>query len=157
MNKFVRTIVLSLIVAITGIGTTAIAAERATAEEAIALVKKGIAFYRENGKEKALAAFSDPKGAFVKNELYFFVYGTNGDGIVLAHGQNQKMIGRHLIDMKDNDGILMIREATKIANSSEGKGWLNYNWPNSVTGKVEAKRSYIERIDDIWIGCGIYK
>jgi signal transduction histidine kinase len=150
-----RFIVLSLLTA--GLGVAAHAAERATADEAVALVKKGVAFYKENGKEKALAAFSDPNGPFVKGELYFFVYGTNGDGIVLAHGQNQKMIGRHLIDMKDNDGFAMIREGTKIANSPEGKGWMNYNWPNSLTKAVEAKRSYIERVDDIWIGCGIYK
>ena len=133
------------------------AAERATAEQAVALVKKGIEYYKKNGREKSLAAFSDPNGEFVKGELYFFVYSTNGDGIVLAHGQNQKMIGRHLIDMRDTDGVFLIKEATKIANTPEGKGWISYNWPNSVTKSVEAKRSYIERVDDIWIGCGIYK
>lgn len=134
-----------------------LAAERATAEDAIALVKKGIAYYKENGKEKALAAFNDPHGPFVQGELYFFVYSTNGDGIVLAHGQNQKMVGKYLLDVKDNDGNMMIRDAMKIANSPAGKGWINYNWPNSVTGKIEAKRTYIERAGDIWIGCGIYK
>lgn len=139
------------------LGGAAFAAEpRATADDAIAFVKKGVEFVKKNGKEKALAEFSNPNGQFVKGELYFFVYGTNGDGIVLAHGQNQKMIGRHLIDMKDTDGVFLIKEATKIANSAEGNGWVNYRWPNSVTGKVEPKRSYIEKVGDIWIGCGIY-
>ena len=155
MSKLLKLILVGISAAL--ISVSAFAAEKATAEEAIAFVKKGVAFVKENGKEKALAAFSDPHGQFVKGELYFFVYGTNGDGIVLAHGQNQKMIGLHLLDMKDNDGVPLIREAIKVANSPEGKGWINYNWPNSVTKTVEAKRSYIERVGDIWIGCGIYK
>ena len=131
--------------------------EKPTEEQAVAFVKKGVEFYKKNGKEKALAAFSDPNGEFVKGELYFFVYGANGDGIVLAHGQNQKMIGKQLLDMKDIDGVYLIREANKIAVSPEGKGWVSYKWPNSVTKALEAKKSYIERVGDIWIGCGIYK
>lgn len=133
------------------------AAERAAAEDAVALVQKAAAYVKENGKEKALAAFNDPHGQFVKGELYLFVYSVNGDGINLAHGQNQKLVGKQLINMKDNDGVEIIKEATKIANSPAGKGWLNYNWPNSVTGKVEAKKSYVERVGDIWIACGIYR
>ncbi|MFZ6741861.1 cache domain-containing protein [Undibacterium sp. JH2W] len=138
-------------------GGTASANEKATEEQAVAFVKKGVEYYKKNGKEKALAAFSDPNGEFVKGELYFFVYGANGDGIVLAHGQNQKMIGKQLLDMKDVDGVYLIREANKIAVSPEGKGWVSYKWPNSITKALEAKKSYIERVGDIWIGCGIYK
>ncbi|MFZ6871651.1 cache domain-containing protein [Undibacterium sp. Di27W] len=138
-------------------GSSAYANEKATEEQAVAFVKKGVEYYKKNGKEKALAAFSDPNGEFVKGELYFFVYGANGDGIVLAHGQNQKMIGKQLLDMKDVDGVYLIREANKIAVSPEGKGWVSYKWPNSITKALEAKKSYIERVGDIWIGCGIYK
>lgn len=137
--------------------TMSVAAERASMEEAVAFVKKGAAYLRAHGKEKAFAAFNDPNGPFVKGELYFFVYSANGDGIALAHGQNPNMIGRRLIDLKDVDGVKIIREATKIANSREGKGWLKYRWPNSVTQKVENKQSYIERVGDVWIGCGVYQ
>ncbi|MCV2367805.1 cache domain-containing protein [Roseateles oligotrophus] len=132
-------------------------AQKATTEDAVALVKKGVAYLKENGKEKAFAAFNDPQGQFVKGELYFFVYGTNGDGIVLAHGQNPKMLGKKLIDMKDVDGLPIIRDMTAIANSPEGKGWYKYKWPNSVTKAVEGKQSYVERVGDVWIGCGIYQ
>ncbi len=133
------------------------AAERATMDDAVRLVKKGAAYLKANGKEKAFAAFNDPNGPFIKGELYFFVYSTNGDGIALAHGQNPKMIGRRLIGLKDVDGVYIIREATKIANSPEGHGWLKYRWPNTVTQAVEKKQSYIERVGDVWIGCGIYQ
>ncbi len=129
---------------------------RATAEQAVALVKKGVAYYKTYGRAKALAAFNDPKGEFVKGELYFFVYSTNGDGIVLAHGQNPRMLGKNLIDMQDAHGFYIIREATKIANSPAGNGWLEYMWPNSITKTLEPKKSYIEKVGDIWIGCGVY-
>ncbi|MEN9868844.1 MAG: hypothetical protein RL748_4434 [Pseudomonadota bacterium] len=129
---------------------------RATAAQAVAFVQQGAAYLKQHGKEKAFAAFNDLNGPFVKGELYFFVYGTNGDGVVLAHGQNPKMLGRHLINLQDPDGVFIIREATKIANSPSGKGWLKYRWPNSVTQQVEKKISYIERVGDVWIGCGIY-
>ena len=132
-------------------------AQKATADEAVAMVKKGVAYLKENGKEKAFAAFSDPKGQFVKGELYLFVYGANGDGINLAHGSNPKLIGKTLIDMKDSDGLSIIRDMTAIANSAEGKGWYKYKWPNAVTKAVEAKQSYVEKVGDVWIGCGIYQ
>ncbi|HYD61552.1 MAG TPA: cache domain-containing protein [Noviherbaspirillum sp.] len=137
--------------------SSAYGAGRATPEDAVAFVKKGVEYVKTHGKEKALAAFNDPNGPFIKGELYFFVYGINGDGIVLAHGQNPKMIGRQLIEMKDLDGVYIIKEALKVANSPEGKGWIRYRWPNSLSGKVEMKRSYIERVNDIWIGCGVYE
>jgi signal transduction histidine kinase len=132
------------------------AAEHATREEAVALVKKGVEFYKKNGREKALAAFSDQHGDFVKGELYFFVYSVNGDGIALAHGQNARLIGKSLIDMKTVEGFYPIREATKIANTKEGSGWMSYSWPNSVSKELEKKEAYIERVGDIFIGCGIY-
>ena len=46
-------------------------------------MKKGIEFYKANGKDKALAAFNDPKGQFVKDDLYIFVLDLNGK--MLAH------------------------------------------------------------------------
>jgi cytochrome c len=43
----------------------AAAADRGTADEATVLVKKGIAYLKANGPEKAYAAFNDPQGQFV--------------------------------------------------------------------------------------------
>ncbi|MDM4765707.1 cache domain-containing protein [Pelomonas sp. SE-A7] len=132
-----------------------LAESRATPEEAVALVRQGVAFYQANGRVKALAAFNDPKGPFVKGELYFFVYGANGDGVALAHGQNPKMVGKKLLDMRDANGRFLIRDANRVAASPDGRGWIRYMWPNRLTKRVEPKLSYIERVGDIWIGCGV--
>ncbi len=130
--------------------------EKRDPEEAVEMIRKGAAYYKTHGKQKALAAFNDQNGEFVDGSLYIFSYGTCGDGINLAHGQNAKLIGKQLLELKDVNGIYVIKEFIRIANSPAGKGWLAYDWPNTVTNSVDAKSTYIEKVGDILIGCGIY-
>jgi signal transduction histidine kinase len=33
----------------------------------------------------------------------------------------------------------------KACNGKEGNGWIQYDWPNAVSKKVEAKQSYAEK------------
>jgi signal transduction histidine kinase len=40
---------------------------------------------------------------------------------------------------------------------NKGNGWLDYKWTNPVSKKVEDKSTYVQRHDDFFIGCGIYK
>ncbi len=123
-----------------------------TPEEAKALVEKAIAFYKANGKEKALAEFSNPKGLFVKGDLYIFAY--NPEGTIIAHGGDPRLVGQDFTDVKDADGKYFAREFIKIG--PEG-GWVDYKWTNYVTKKVETKTTYLKRIDGVIIGCGAYK
>jgi cytochrome c len=131
-----------------------IAAENGTKPEAEAMVKKAIAFVKENGREKALAEFSNPKGKFVDRDLYIFVYDMNGK--VLAHGANQKMIGKDMLEMKDPDGTPYVKERIEIVKT-KGKGWQDYKFTNPTTKKIEPKTAYIEKYEDMIIGCGVYK
>ena len=78
------------------------AADKATKEEAVAMVKKGIAFIKANGKDKGYAEITSKTSQFKDRDLYLVVYGL--DGTVHAHGANEKMVGRNLIDLKDIDG-----------------------------------------------------
>ncbi|HXX80891.1 MAG TPA: cache domain-containing protein [Thermodesulfovibrionales bacterium] len=123
-----------------------------TPEEAKALVEKAIAFYKANGKEKALAEFSKPKGQFTKGDLYIFAY--NPKGIIIAHGGDPKLVGKDFANVQDADGKYFAREFITIG--PEG-GWVDYKWMDYATKKVEAKTSYLKRIDDVIIGCGVYK
>jgi signal transduction histidine kinase len=79
-----------------------------SADEAAALIEKSIAFYKANGKEKALAEISNPGGQFVKGDLYVFLWDLNGT--VIAHGANQKLIGKDVSGLKDADGKLFVKE-----------------------------------------------
>jgi signal transduction histidine kinase len=91
---------------------------------------------------------------FVDRDLYIFAYDLSGKCV--AHGANQKMIGIDLIGMKDPDGKEYVKERVEIAKM-KGKGWQDYKFPNPVTKKIESKSAYIEKADDVIIGCGAYK
>jgi signal transduction histidine kinase len=128
--------------------------KRGTAAEAEAMVKKAIAFYKANGKEKAFEAISDVKGKFVDGDLYIFAYDMSGKCV--AHGGNPKMVGKDLIELKDADGKAFVKERVEIIKA-KGKGWQNYKWTNPVTKTIEDKTAYVEKVDDVIIGCGAYK
>jgi len=131
-----------------------LAADKGSKAEAEAMVKKAIVYLKEAGKEKALAEISNPKGKFIDRDLYVFVYDMNGK--VLAHGFNQKMIGKDLIDMKDPDGKFFVKERIEIAKT-KGKGWQEYKFTDPKDKKIDDKTAYIEKYEDMIIGCGAYK
>ncbi len=133
----------------------ALAADKGSADEAIAMVKKAVAMYKAEGRDKTFAAIADPANKdFHDRDLYIYVYDLNG--VALAHGNNPKMVGRNLLGMKDNEGKAMIQEFVDVAKS-KGKGWIDYKWPNPVSKTVDHKSGYVEKVDDILIGSGIYK
>ena len=130
------------------------AGDNATKEEAVAMVKKGVAFIRSAGKDKAYAEISAKGGKFSDRDLYLVVYGH--DGIVRAHGANEKMIGKNLIDLKDVDGKPFVKERVELSQS-KGTFWQDYKFTNPVTKKIEPKSMYCERLDDVAVCGGIYK
>ncbi|QDL55067.1 cache domain-containing protein [Rhodoferax aquaticus] len=134
--------------------TLAHGSESQQAQEVEALVKNAIAYVKANGKEAALREFVNPKGAFIKGDLYLFVY--NAQGVALAH-INDKMIGKNMLDLRDADGKLVIKTVLSLGNSKSGKGWQTYKWPNPVTKEVSVKRSYTERYEGLYISSGYYK
>lgn len=132
-----------------------LAADKGSADEAVAMVKKAVAMVKADGKDKTFAAIADTSNpTFHDRDLYIYVYDLNG--VALAHGNNPKMVGKPLIGLKDNEGKAMIKEMVDLANS-KGKGWVEFKWPNPVTKTVEAKAGYVEKVDDMLIGSGIYK
>jgi cytochrome c len=146
-----RIIAVGLIVAIFAL-TGTVAAAATPKDDAVALVKKAVAYAKANGPDKAVAAFNDPAGSFRKGELYVFVL--DAQGVTVAH-VNPKMVGKNLINMKDSDGKEFQRAF--IEQSAKGPGWVDYKFSNPTTKQVEAKTSYVERAGDLTIGCGIYK
>ncbi|MCK9362025.1 MAG: cache domain-containing protein [Syntrophales bacterium] len=132
----------------------AVAAEFGTPAEAEALVKKAVAEIKAVGKDKAFTQINDKKGKFTDRDLYVFVYDMNGKCV--AHGFNPKMIGKDLIDMKDPDGVFYVKERIAISKT-KGKGWQDYKFTNPLTKKIEAKRAYVEKVDDFIVGSGAYK
>lgn len=125
-----------------------------TAAEAAALVRRGVAFVKANGKDKGYAELSNRSGLFVDRDLYLVVYGL--DGTVRAHGGDEKMIGRSLIELKDADGRAFVKERVEMAQSKP-KFWQDYRLANPVSKKIEAKITYCEKLDDAVVCGGIDK
>lgn len=128
--------------------------EFATKDEAQAMVKKGVAFVKANGKDKGYAEISNKQGQFTDRDLYLVVYGM--DGVVRAHGANEKMIGKNLIDLKDVDGKEFVRERVELGKAKPNF-WQDYKFTNPVSKKIEPKTMYCERLDDTVLCGGIYK
>ena len=126
----------------------------ATAAEATAMVKKGVAFIKANGKDKGYAEITAKGGQFTDRDLYLTVYGM--DGTVRAHGANEKMVGKNLIDLKDVDGKAFVKERVELA-SAKGTFWQDYKFTNPTTKKIEPKSMYCEKLDDAVVCGGIYK
>ena len=131
----------------------ATAAEFATKEEAIAMVKKALVFIKEQGPEQAYAEFTNKGGRFHDRDLYITVL--DFDGKVLAHGQREDLIGKVLIDLKDSDGKLFMRERFELARQRPSF-WQNYKFMNPATKKVEPKEMYCEVLKETAVCGGVY-
>ena len=130
--------------------------KKGTAAEATAMVDKAIAHIKKAGREKAFADFNNPKGTFTDGDLYVVVYDLTGK--VLAHGANAKMIGKDVIDLRDSDGKFFVKERVEMMSKSPtAKGWQDYKFMNPVSRQIEPKSMYLQRFEDVMVGCGIYK
>ena len=148
-----KTFLRSTFLAVTLAGA-AHAADKGTAPEAEAMVKKAVAYIKANGPEKAYDEFTNGK-SFKSGDLYIIVYDLNGKN--LAQGANPKLVGKDLIGLKDPDGKLLIKMFVDLAKD-KGKGWTDtYKFLNPVSQKIELKSMYLERVGDTLVGCGIYK
>ena len=130
--------------------------KQGTAAEATAMVDKAIAHIKKVGRDKAFADFNNKSGPFTDRDLYVVVYDLKGK--VLAHGSNEKMIGKDLIDLRDSDGKYFVKERVDMMSKGPtAKGWQDYKFLNPVSRQIEQKSMFIQRHEDLIVGCGIYK
>jgi cytochrome c len=155
--KFMINHLIVAVLAIFAINLAVATEEHGTGQEAISLVKKTIEYYKKNGAEKTYAAINAQDPEFKVKDLYVFAAPLKQGGVLLAHGANTKMVGKDLGELKDADGVFITKKIYEMAQSKEGKGWVDYKWPNPVSKQIEQKSTYVERVDDIYFACGIYK
>jgi len=143
------------VAAVLGAGAASAGDQAATAKEAEAMVKKGVAYIKANGKDKGFAEITrrDSK-EFHDRDLYLAVHKL--DGTCVAHGTNEKMVGKNFIDMRDIDGKEYIKERVD-AGRSKPTFWTDYKFVNPVSKKIEPKTAFCERLDDYVVCGGIYK
>ena len=151
--KIIKKLFAGALIALFSLG--AMAQDRGTKDEAVALLNSALAHVKKVGSEKAFKDFSSDKAVWTKKDLY--IAAQNVDGTVLAHGANEKLIGKNLTEAKDQNGKFFIKEL--IATSKTGGGWVDYAWMNPVSKKIELKSSYVMPIpsSEFIILVGIYK
>jgi cytochrome c len=132
------------------------ALQAASQEDAKVLSEKAAAYVKAHGKEKAMAEFNNPKGQFVKGDLYIFA--NDFTGMCLANGGNSRLVGQNHLGLKDANDKYFMKEMVETAKT-KGGGWVNYSWTNPGTKKVQSKVAWVQRVEgaDCFVGCGIYK
>ena len=126
----------------------------ATRAEAVVMVKKGVAFIKTQGADKGYAEIGNRKGAFVDRDLYLVVYGL--DGKCLAHGANDKQVGRDLIELTDIDGKYFVKERVAMVKAKADGAWQEYKFTNPVNKRIEPKQMYCERLGETAVCGGVY-
>ncbi len=140
-----------LLVVLFGASQLALAEDKGTAPEAIALVQKVIASIKANGRQKTIDEINAKK--YVDRDLSITVISL--DGVSLAN-LNTKLVGKNVLEIKDSNGKFFVKEGIEAVKKL-GHAWIDFQWPNPLTQKIEAKSTYSEKYDDLVISCGIYK
>jgi len=154
MTRLVTGFAAVLIGIAVGGSVTNAADEHATKEQAVAMVKKAVAFIKDNGGEKAYAEISKKGGPFTDRDLYITIYRL--DGHVFAHGANDKLIGTDQSQAKDTDGKPFVAERLELAKKGQ-PFWQEYRYMNPVSHTVEPKEMYCEPLNDVVVCGGVYK
>ncbi len=126
-----------------------------TEKDAIAMAERGAAVIKAKGKAEMMKKINAKDPDFVKGELYVDMRDIK-TGIVLAHPYNPSIVGKDLTDVPDANGKKYRREIIELA-AAKGKGWVDYQYKNPTSGKIEPKTTYILRVDDVVLEAGIYK
>lgn len=137
------------------VATPAFAQERGTKDEAKALTDAAVEHIKKVGADKAYKDFTTDKAAWTKKDLYVMVF--DGKGVALAHGANDKMVGKDMSALKTATGQPLVAGLQDAAN--KGGAWFDYDWQDPLTKKVAAKSTYSRKnpAGDGFVGVGIYR
>lgn len=134
---------------------TAFAQERGTKDEAKAMADAAFEHVKKVGAEKAYKDFTTDKAAWNKKDLYVMVY--DNKATALAHGANEKLVGKDMSAVKDANDVPIVNGM--IAVAAKGGGWFDYDWPDPISKKVMAKSTFARKQPngEGFIGVGVYR
>ncbi len=131
----------------------------ATPQEVVAKVYEAVQYLNDKG----LAGFSDfnnnRDARWVWKDSYVFVYSCR-DNVMIAHPLRPDMVGRPILQMKDDKNSPLFQEMCKVGAHRDG-GWVEYWWPRPGEAKASRKVSFVHSAQvsfksDIRVGAGIY-
>jgi methyl-accepting chemotaxis protein len=123
------------------------------ADNAVTLVRRAVAHRATTSRDSYLRELTDPARGFHDRDMY--VFALDASGRYLAFGGNPKKVGTRVQDVPGIDGDALIQ---RIAAQAEVQpGWVEYDITNPTTGVVQTKISFVQKVDDVYVGCGVYK
>jgi len=84
-----------------------------------------------------------------------YIFALDRAGHYRAFGGNPAKVGTRVQDIPGIDGQGLLEAI--VAQAEREPGWVEYDITNPVTGAVQTKMSYVLRVDDLYVGCGVYK
>lgn len=127
--------------------------QQGTADEAVALVQKAVALHKSTSLDRFLRSVTDKGQPFHDRDMYVFVLDTAGT--YRAFGGNPAKVGTRVQDIPGIAGDRLVSDI--VAQADWAPGWVEYDINNPVTGAVQTKMSYVSRVGDVYVGCGVYK
>jgi cytochrome c len=152
LKQFVKLWIASFLL-LASLSLSSWAADHGSANEAKAMVQKALDAMKKNGIDATITEINKRDGQYMDRDLYVVVYDMNGKN--LAH-LNPKMVGKEMLDLTDVDGKFFIRERIELVKA-KGKAWQDYKFVNPVSKQIEPKSMYVEKFENVIVGCGIYK
>jgi signal transduction histidine kinase len=134
------------------LGSSAVAGEKGTVEEAKAMLDRAVKLVQAEGEAKAIAEFNDPAGPFRDRDLYVFCM--DKDHKITAH-PSEEMRGTDVTTLKDPDGKPIGQEM--VALTEKGGGSVEYKWENPASKKIEKKISFLKPAGTQSCGVGAYQ
>jgi methyl-accepting chemotaxis protein len=127
--------------------------QQGTADEAVALVTQAAHLHRRTGREQFLRTITDPAQPYHDRDMY--VFALDRAGTYLAFGGNPAKVGTRVQDIPGIAGDRLVNDI--VAQAEREPGWVEYDIQNPSTGKVQTKMSFVCQLDDLYVGCGVYK
>lgn len=127
--------------------------QQGTAEEAMDMVARAQAYRAQVGREAFARGVTDAANRFFDRDMYIFAL--DAQGAYRAFGGKPEKVGSKVQDIPGVDGNALL--SAIVAQAEHEPGWVEYDIVNPATGAVQTKMSYVMKIDDLYVGCGIYK
>lgn len=128
--------------------------QQGTAQEASDMVARALGYRRQCGSlDGFVRNVTKTENGFFDRDMYLFIL--DQKGTYLAFGGNHAKVGTRVQDIPgiDGDGLM-----TAIATQAQTEpGWVEYDITHPSTGRVQAKMSFVQQLDDVIVGCGVYK
>lgn len=91
----------------------------------------------------------------VRYGKYEYLFINNLDGTVLMNPLNPQLVGKNMLNFKDENGLFVVKEFIKVAKEKEG-GFVKYIWKKPDSNEKTTKFTYVESFKpwDWYIGSG---